>query len=283
MENWFTETSNWNLHIQGSKYRAKLHEEQSKFQKIEVYDTYSYGKLLTLDGKTMVSEADEFIYHEVASHVPYMAHPNAKKVLIIGGGDGGVVREFVKHKDLTDIHLVEIDERVIEVSKKFFPEVASGLNDKRVKVLAKDGIEYMKKCKNEYDIIVVDSTDPEDFAEGLFTREFYKDVFNALKEDGIMVNQTESPFLEEFGQEKIYENLKSAFPIVKSYAAPMLIYPGVYWTFGFSSKKYRPTNIVSEKRNAMNTLQRSLKWYNMDWHVGSFAISNLHARRIGEL
>ncbi len=283
MQTWFQEKSFHKRHVQGSEIKSKLHEEQSQYQKIEVFDTYSYGKLLTLDGKTMVSNIDEFIYHEVTAHVPYMVHPKVENVLIIGGGDGGVVREYTRHSDIKKIDLVEIDKRVIEVSKKYFPECTSGLDDPRVNVFAEDGIEFIKKCKNKYDIIVVDSTDPEDFAAGLFTESFYAQVNNALKEDGIMINQTETPFFDEYDMGAIYQNLRKAFPFVRSYSAPMLIYPGVYWSFGFSSKKYSPTSFVSEKISQMTELQKSLKWYNMDWHKGAFALSNLHKRRIGEL
>lgn len=279
---WMIEESFRNTFAMGFKVKSVLHSEQSKFQKIDVVETESVGKLLLLDGKTMVSDKDEFVYHEVVSHIPYMVSRNCKKVLIIGGGDGGVVREFVKHKDIERIDLVEIDERVIEVSKIYFPDCTSGLSDKRVRVLPEDGFAFIKRAKKEYDIIVVDSTDPVDFASGLFTDEFYQDVYNALTDDGIMMNQTENPFLDEFGIKDIYKNMRKVFPIVNSFNAPMLIYPGVYWTFGFSSKKYRPTDINPSKTLEMNSLQRSLKWYNMDWHKGTFAISNFHKNMIGQ-
>ena len=190
--------------------------------------------------------------------------------------------EFVKHKDIERIDLVEIDERVIEVSKIYFPDCTSGLSDKRVRVLPEDGFAFIKRAKNEYDIIVVDSTDPVDFASGLFTDEFYSDVYNALTEDGIMMNQTENPFLDEWGIKNIYSNMRKVFPIVNSFNAPMLIYPGVYWTFGFSSKKYKATDINPAKMTSMNEIQRSLKWYNMDWHKGTFSISNFHKKMIGQ-
>jgi spermidine synthase len=279
---WMIEESFHNTFAMGFKIKAHLHSEQSKYQKIDVVDTDSVGKLLLLDGKTMVSDKDEFVYHEVVSHIPYMVSRNCKNVLIIGGGDGGVVREFVKHQDIERIDLVEIDERVIEVSKIYFPDCTSGLSDKRVRVLPQDGFAFIKKAKKEYDIIVVDSTDPVDFASGLFTDEFYQDVYNALTDEGIMMNQTENPFLDEWGVKNIYNNMRKVFPVVNSFNAPMLIYPGVYWTFGFSSKKYRPTDINPTKTQHMNSLQRNLKWYNMDWHKGTFSISNFHKNKIGQ-
>ena len=281
MENWFAEKSFRGTFSMGFKVKEKLHEEQSQFQKIEVFDTESVGKLLTLDGKTMVSEIDEFVYHEVVSHIPYMVSRKCDNVLIIGGGDGGVVREFVRHSDIKRIDLVEIDERVIEVSRQFFPECTSGLDDPRVNILALDGLKYIKEQKNQYDIIVVDSTDPEDFASGLFTDEFYTDVYNALTEEGIMVNQTENPFLDEYGIANIYKNMRKAFPEVHSYFAPMIIYPGIFWTFGFSSKKWKPLEINPEKVEQMKEIQKNLRWYNMDWHKGAFALSNFHKNKIG--
>jgi spermidine synthase len=282
VSNWVIEESFRNTFAMGFKVKAILHSEQSQYQKIDVIETESVGKLLLLDGKTMVSEKDEFVYHEVVSHIPYMVSRSCKKVLIIGGGDGGVVREFVKHPDIERIDLVEIDERVIEVSKIYFPDCTSGLSDKRVRVLPQDGFAFIKQARNEYDIIVVDSTDPVDFASGLFTDEFYQDVFNALTEEGIMMNQTENPFLDEWNIKSIYQNMRKIFPVVNSFSAPMLIYPGVFWTFGFSSKKYRPTDLNTAKMSHMHQLQRSLKWYNMNWHQGCFAISNFHRQMIGQ-
>ena len=278
---WFFEKSFYETFAMGWKIKSVLHTEQSKFQKIEVLDTHAVGRLLLLDGKTMVSEIDEFIYHETMAHIPYMISRQCKKVLIIGDGDGGVVREFAKHKSIEQIDLVEIDERVIEVSREFFPECTSALDDSRVNILPQDGFTFIKNKKNEYDVIVIDSTDPEDFASGLFTEEFYSDVYQALTEDGVMMNQTENPFLDEYDVKSIYKNMQKAFAHVQSFTAPMSIYPGVFWTFGFSSKRYRATDINSEKRQKMYGMQRELKWYNQDWHIGAFAISNFHKKKIG--
>jgi len=280
-DGWFYERSFNETFSMGWKVKKVLHSEQSKFQKIDVVETDAVGKLLLLDGKTMVSDLDEFVYHEVMAHIPFMVSRDCKKVLIIGGGDGGVVREFAKHESIQQIDLVEIDERVIEVSREFFPDCTSALDDKRVNILPQDGFAFIKSKNNEYDIIIIDSTDPEDFASGLFTNEFYTDVYNALTEEGIMMNQTENPFLDQYDIKSIYKNMQKAFPIVQSFTAPMSIYPGVFWTFGFSSKKYRATDLLSDKKNEMYKLERSLKWYNMDWHKAAFAISNFHKRKIG--
>lgn len=280
-DGWLYERSFYSKFSMGWKVKKILHSEQSKFQKIDVVETESVGRLLLLDGKTMVSDKDEFVYHEVMAHIPYMVSRKCKKVLIIGGGDGGVVREFARHKDIEQIDLVEIDERVIEVSKIYFPNCTSALNDPRVNVLPQDGFAFIKAKKNEYDVIVVDSTDPEDFASGLFTEEFYTDVYNALTEEGIMMNQTENPFFDQYGIKKIYSNMRKAFPYVGSFTAPMSIYPGVYWTFGFSSKKYGPVDLNYSKISTMSAMQRDLKWYNMNWHKGAFSVGTFHRRMIG--
>jgi spermidine synthase len=281
-DGWTLETFLNQTYASGFKIKSLLHSERSAYQQIDVFDTHSVGRLLMLDGKTMVSDKDEFIYHEVVSHIPYMVSRSCRKVLIIGGGDGGVVREFVKHPDIERIDLVEIDERVIEVSKIFFPDCTSGLNDPRVRILPEDGFAFIKRSRLEYDIIVVDSTDPVDFASGLFTDEFYHDVYQALTPEGIMMNQTENPFLDEFGIKNIYNNMRKVFPIVRSFTAPMLIYPGVFWTFGFSSKKFSPTDLCQNKLTHMTQLQRSLKWYNLDWHKAAFSLSNFHKNMIGQ-
>lgn len=282
VDGWIIEESFRNSYSMGFKTTAHLHSEQSEYQKIDVYETDSVGRLLLLDGKTMVSNKDEFVYHEVVSHLPYMVTRQCKNVLIIGGGDGGVVREFVKHTDIERIDLVEIDERVIEVSKKYFPECTSGLSDPRVRVLCQDGFAFIKKAKKEYDIVVIDSTDPVDFASALFTDSFYQDVYNSLTDEGIMMNQTENPFLDEFGVKEIYNNMRKVFPVVRSVTAPMLIYPGVFWTWGFSSKKYGPTDLNPARLNSMAKIERDLQWYNMDWHRGAFSISNFHKKMIGQ-
>ncbi len=263
------------------KIKNRLHCEQSKYQKIEVIDTESVGRFLLLDGKGMVSERDEFVYHEVMAHIPYMVKPELKKVLIIGGGDGGVAREFLRHPDVERVDLIEIDERVVEVTKQFLPEVATAFADPRLNFLPMDGIEFIKGKENEYDVAIIDSTDPEDFAEGLFTKEFYASVKKSLKDDGIMMAQTENPFLDEYNLKSIYDNLRAAYPNVQSFFAPMLVYPGVFWTFAFASKGIKGNELLASKRAEMEKMQKDLKWYNMDWHEGAFKLSNIHKRVLG--
>lgn len=133
-----------------------------------------------------------------------------------------------------------------------------------------------------YDVIIIDSTDPEDFAKGLFTKEFYGDIFSALTDNGIMMAQTENPFLDEFDIGSIYKNLRNSFPIVESFYAPMIIYPGVYWSFAFASKKFKGTDFNESYLPKLNEIVPKLKWYNPEWHRGAFALSNFHKTVIGE-
>jgi spermidine synthase len=267
----------------GNSYKVSrvLHSEQSKWQKIEVLETEAVGRLLLLDGKTMVSDKDEFVYHEVMSHIPMMVHPQVKHVLIIGGGDGGLVSEFVKWKEIESISLVEIDQRVVEVCQEFFPKCTKGLQDPRVTIFTQDGIEFIKQYENHFDIIIVDSTDPVDFAQGLFTQEFYANIKRALTANGIMMAQTENPFFDEYSIKDIYDNLRASFPIVESFAAPMPIYPGCYWSFAFASKTLHANQLQTSKLDELKTFEDDLLWYNHQWHQGAYLLSNFHKKMTG--
>lgn len=280
---WQLEQFHHDTYVQGFKVKKKLFETQSKYQKITVVDTEAVGRLLLLDGKTMVSDADEFVYHELMGHIPLMTVANAKHILIIGGGDGGIVREVVKHPDIESVTLVEIDEEVVTVSKEFFPDCTSGLSHPKVKLVMEDGAAFLKNSSQLYDVIIIDSTDPENFASTLFTKEFYQTVKNKLTANGIMMAQTENPFLDTYSIKSIYDNLRSNFKNVFSLSAPMLIYPGVYWSFAYCSENTMPTKLREDKTAFMNTLAPSLKWYNPEWHLGAFQISNFHKRKIGTL
>jgi len=280
---WALEYFHHSSYVQGFKIKKSLLNIQSAYQKIEVLDTEAVGKLLLLDGKTMISEADEFVYHELMAHIPWMTVKNCESVLIIGGGDGGIVREFCKHSSIKKIFLVEIDQLVVKVCQDFFPECTSGLSDPRVQIVHQDGHEFLKKTIHKFDVVVVDSTDPENFASTLFTEEFYGTVKNVLNPGGIMMAQTENPFLDTFNMKNIYANLRSQFSEVHSLSAPLLIYPGVFWTFAFCSNGVKPQELIEEKLANMKELEKNLKWYNHLWHVGAFAISNFHKKVIKQL
>ena len=189
-----------------------LFSKQSDFQKVEVFETESeLGRVLTLDDLMMTTEGDEYHYHEMISHIPMMHHKNPESVLVIGGGDGGTVREVLKHKSVKKVVLCEIDGMVIDACKEFLPTISCGLSDPRVEIKVEDAIEFIKDKKNEYDIVLIDSTDPMGPGEGLFTEEFYTNVKNSLKEGGIVAAQSESPFVNKEEIKKMYNLLKKVF------------------------------------------------------------------------
>ena len=193
MELWFTEkhTENVKFSIQVDR---QLFSSQSGFQRIDIFASEEFGRFLTLDGYMMLTEKDEFIYHEMIVHVPMSVHPCVRNVLVIGGGDGGTVRELARYGDIEHIDLVEIDEEVVTACRKYLRQTACGFDDDRVHVHYEDGLKFVRKYEDAYDLILVDSTDPFGPGEGLFTKEFYGNCYKALKADGIMVNQHESPF-----------------------------------------------------------------------------------------
>ena len=273
MELWFTE-----MHTDNVKYSIKvdkqLYSSQSEFQRIDIFESKEFGRFLTLDGYMMLTEKDEFIYHEMIVHVPMSVHPNVKNVLVIGGGDGGTVRELTRYSDIENIDLVEIDEEVVSCCKKYLQQTACGFDDERVHVYYEDGLKFVRRYVNEYDLILVDSTDPFGPGEGLFTKEFYGNCFKALKEDGIMVNQHESPFYPNDAQamQRAHKRIVDSFTISRVYQAHIPTYPSGHWLFGFASKKYDPIkdqDIARWKARGIRT-----RYYNEQLHKGAFALPN---------
>jgi spermidine synthase len=254
-----------------------LHSEKSTFQDIVVLDTDYFGRVLVLDDVVQLTEKDEFFYHEMLSHVALHTHPSPSDILIIGGGDGGTLREVLKHESVRSVHLVEIDKRVIEVSKRFFPSVASGFSDKRVQVVEKDGSHYIKTIENTFDIIIIDSTDPVGSAKNLFTDDFFAGAFSALNESGIFVNQTESlHFHREFVVD-VQQRLKKVFNMVGLYIVPLATYAGNWWTFSIASKKYPPGKPA--RRPEVET-----RYYDWQVHEQAFLPENLYKKLLsGEL
>lgn len=256
------------------KVKEQLFSGASEFQKIEIYDTYGFGRMLFLDDKIMFSQSTEFVYHELISHVPLFVHPNPKNVLVIGGGDGGTVRELLKHESVESVDLVEIDGMVVETSKKYFPEIAGELGNPRVNVLIEDGIKFVKTKSNHYDVIIIDSTDPIGPGEGLFTREFYGDCKKAMTDGAIMVAQTESPFYYPDVIRKLYKNYNSIFSNVNMYIGAIPVYPSGTWSFCFCSDKFDPIKDFSSERVEAAGFVKDLKYYNKDLHTGCFAVPN---------
>ncbi len=271
MDIWFSEQHSNNVKL-SIRFDKQLLSEQSEFQRIDVFESHDLGRFLTLDGIMMLTEKDEFIYHEMMVHTPMSVHPNVKNVLIIGGGDGGAVRELAKYTTVEKIDLVEIDKRVIEVCKEYFPKVACAFDDERVTIYNEDGMKFIRSKTNYYDVIIVDSTDPFGPGECLFTKEFYGNCFKALKEDGIMVNQHESPFYHDdaLSCKKIHKNIIQSFPLSKVYQAHIPTYPSGHWLFGFASKKYHPLRDFDRD----SWLKRNIKtrYYTPNLHLGCFML-----------
>lgn len=254
------------------KVKKQIYSEQTPFQKIDFFESYEFGRFFTLDGYMMVNEKDEFIYHDMITHVPMAVNPDIKKVLVIGGGDGGTVRELTRYENILLIDHVEIDERVVRLCQEYLPITASKLNDPRVTMYFEDGVEFVRKNVNYYDLILVDSTDPIGPGEGLFTTEFYKDCYTALNENGILINQHESPYYAKDSKEmkRAHAKLKSIFDVCKVYQYHMPTYASGHWLFGFASKGLDP--IMDHKVDKWKSLGLKTKYYNPEIHLGSFAL-----------
>lgn len=272
MNLWFTEEHTKDVRF-SIRVNRHLCSQQSKYQKIDVFETNEFGRIMTLDGYIMVTEKDEFIYHDMIVHVPMAVGKDIKNVLLIGAGDGGAVRELTRYKSIEHIDLVEIDEEVVEVSREYLKGLSSGFDDERVSLHFEDGLKFVRRRKDEYDLIIVDSTDPFGPGEGLFTREFYGNCYNALTEKGILVNQHESPYYANDARAmvKIHENIKKIFPISRLYQAHIPSYSSGHWLFGFSSKVYDPLDFDADYWNSLGI---ETKYYNTELHKGCFALPN---------
>ena len=247
MEFWFSEMQTPDVKM-SIRVNRQLYSGKSEFQRIDVFESPQFGRFLTLDGYMMLTERDEFIYHDMIVHVPMAVHPAVRDVLVIGAGDGGVIRELTRYPEIERIDMVEIDPLVVEVCKKYLPQTACRFNDSRLKIYYEDGVRFIRSCENAYDLIIVDSTDPFGPGEGLFTREFYGSCYKALREDGIMVNQHESPFYPEDAAacQRAHKRIVESFPISRVYQAHIPTYPSGHWLFGFASKKYHPLKDLQE-------------------------------------
>lgn len=262
------------------KKKATLFSEQSKFQKVEIIESDStLGKFLTLDDLMMCTEGDEFYYHEMISHIPMMHHKSPKSVLVIGGGDGGTIREVLKHKTVEKVVLCEIDGMVIDACKKYLPTISCELDNPKVEIKVEDAIEFIKDKENEYDIILIDSTDPMGPGEGLFTEEFYSNVRKALRKGGILCAQSESPVAQSSAIEKMYKLLKKVFPVCSTFTSPIPTYPGGYWAWAFCSVDVEPLSYYADDRE--EEITKSCKIYNKDYHNARFALPNYLKKLVG--
>lgn len=259
------------------KIKETLVRKQTQYQDLAIVDSEVFGRMLILDGIVQTTIKDEFVYHEMISHIPLFTHPNPKKVLVVGGGDGGAIREILKHPSVEKAVLCEIDKDVVDECKKFLPEISHALDDPRCEVFIGDGIKYVKEHKNEFDVIIVDSTDPFSIAEGLFGGNFYKDIYEALTEDGIFIAQTETPFFLPETVKKVFDDAKAIFPVTKLFMAAIPTYPGGYWSFTVGSKKYDPSQVDITKIPEMDT-----KYYTPEIHKACFVLPKYVKNVIGE-
>ena len=281
---WFTEahTPDVNFSIRVSRH---LLSEKTEFQQIDVFDSPEFGRFFTLDSAIMATEKDEFIYHEMIVHVPMAAAPYVKRVLVVGGGDGGTVRELARYSAIEKIDMVDIDRRVVEVCKEFLPFTSCKLDDPRVTLYFEDVVKFVARKESEYDLIIVDSTDPVSVGEGLFTSEFYKSCHKALNENGILVNQHESPYYETTAipMRRAHQRIKEHF-ITEScrvYQAFIPTYQSGHWLFGFAGKSKSKSDPLDFDDSKWNALGLETKYYNTDLHRASFVLPNYVRKELG--
>ncbi len=275
---WFSEA----VEKTGTAFSLKgqlLHEEQTPYQKIEIWQTRTFGYLMTIDGCTMVSTRDNFLYHEMMSHPALHSHPNPQTVVIVGGGDCGTLREVLKHPEVKSATQVEIDERVTRLAERYFPELCESNDDPRATLFFGDGIQWMKDARSEsIDLIIIDSTDPVGPAEGLFGKRFYLDCIKALKKDGMLVQQSESPLLHLDLIAEMHAAMREAgFKQTHLLHFPQPIYPSGWWSASVACKKKSP---LAERLDAAALKKLKTRFYNADTHRAAFALPNFVAERL---
>lgn len=265
---WFSEYHTPDVRF-SIRIRKQLYSARSEFQQIDIFDSVEFGRILVLDGYLMLTERDEFIYHEMITHVPMATLPEAQSVLVIGGGDGGAVRELCRYESLTNIDLCEIDEEVVAACREYLPQTASSLDDPRVHIRYEDGLRFVRTVRDTYDLIIVDSTDPFGPGEGLFTKEFYGSCYKALTAGGVLVNQHESPFYDSDAQaaKRAHKRIAGVFPVARVYQAHIPTYPSGHWLFGYASKGRSPLELCDWQALGIKT-----RYYNTNVHWGAFAL-----------
>ncbi|MEA2641107.1 MAG: spermidine synthase [Chloroflexota bacterium] len=269
---WFFEIDD-SGYAQGTRVRQRLLTKQTPFQRLEILESEAFGRTLVLDDALQTTERDEFMYHEMLVHVPLMTHPAPQRVLIIGGGDGGSLRRLLQHRVPEPIQ-VEIDRDVIDACKAHIPAVSAGAyDDPAARVIVGDGIQYMREHPGGLDVVIVDSTDPVGPAVQLFEEPFYQDVARSLADDGLMVAQSSSPLYMADELRSQVHNLRSVFPIVRTYLGIVMGYPGVLWSYSIGSKRYDPLDATRESiadRLAANSV--ATRYYTPDVHHAAFAL-----------
>lgn len=282
MDYWFSEHHTENVKF-SVKVNKHLFTNETDLGRVDIFESPEFGKFLAVDGYIIFTEKDEFIYDEMLSHVPMAVNPKAKSVLVFGSGDGGVVEEFLKYDTIERIDLVEVNEGVIEACRLYFPETSGCLDDPRVTTYTENALRFIRHIDRDYDIIVVDSAGFYGPGESLLTREFYGSCFKALSDDGIMVNQHQSPFYDDdrLETQRAHKRIVDIFPISKIYQAHIPTYPSGYWLFGFASKKYHPTDDL--KAEEWNRLGIRTDYYTTRLHRGCFALPAYVERMLKEV
>lgn len=280
-EGWFTEACEmWPGCALSVKVTKELYNKRSKFQDIKLYETESSGKMLVLDGMIQFTESDEFAYQEMMTHVAMFSHPNPERVLVIGGGDGGVLREIAKHDVVKEIDICEIDEDVINICKQYVPSLSCGYDDPRVNVHVADGSEFIKDRQKYYDVIIVDSSDPIGPGEALFGEQFYRGMKTALNNEGIIATQGESFFLHQEICKNLMMVVNKLFPIWGYSYMLVPTYPGGNIGVCLGSLKHP---VDKPARRPSPEMQKKLKYYTPEIHLASTVLPAFGQRMIDEV
>lgn len=267
---WFSEVDDEADSAFSLKIKRKLHEEQSPFQKVEVYETEKFGNLMVIDGFVMLTSRDNFVYHEMMAHPILFTHPNPKNVVIIGGGDCGTLKEVLKHPKVEKVTQVDIDEAVTRASEKYFPELCESNDDPRATLLFDDGIKWMQDAPDEsVDIIIVDSTDPIGPGEGLFNVPFYQQCRRVLGEQGLLIQQSESPLIHLPLLQSIHcAQREAGFATTRSIQFFTMSYPSGWWTGTIAGQG----DLSQFRREDAENLNFETLYYNAAVHEGSLAL-----------
>lgn len=271
-EQWFSEElyGNWKQTFKVSKV---IYEGKSDCEQLLIFENPLFGRMLALDGIVQQTEADDFMYHEMMTHVPLLAHGNVRDVLIIGGGDGGILQEVVRHKNVDNITLVEIDPEVIKFSQKHLPFFSNGaFEDPRVQVVIQDGCLFVKEARGKFDVIICDSTDPIGPGVVLYTEQFYSDCKKALKPNGIFVNMNGVPFAQGEIVQMTYRNRKAHFKDTGYYLTAVPTYVGGFLAIGWATDgDYRKVPLEEIEKRLKN-VQGQMRYYNPAVHQAAFAL-----------
>lgn len=275
MEKWFQEDALYGFYKQTIKKDKEILLYDTKYQKLEIFDNSFFGKVLTLDDIVQTTEKDEFFYHEMFVHVPLFSHPNPKQVLIVGGGDGGILRETLTHKTVDRSLMIEIDEEVSKQCAEHMPKLSNGAFDnKRADVRFIDGVKFVEETQDKFDVIIVDSTDPVGAATPLFGEKFYHNCKKILNKDGIICTQSGVPFYQAEEMQSVYKNLSNVFKYVTFFVVPVPTYIGGFMTLSFASDSINPNELSFEEiqQKFEQSGLNHFKYYNVDIHKSAFSL-----------